>query len=71
MAGLGSLRCGPGDFNLKKVENHCATLYTSLVGWVQDWPAESPDMNTIEHVWGSMKEEAMQFQMIAQVFAET
>lgn len=25
---------------------------------LQDWPAQSPEMNIIEHVWGRMKEEA-------------
>ena len=25
---------------------------------LQDYPAQSPDMNIIEHVWGRMKEEA-------------
>uniref|UniRef100_A0A8C4HES9 Transposase n=1 Tax=Dicentrarchus labrax TaxID=13489 RepID=A0A8C4HES9_DICLA len=25
---------------------------------LQDWPAQSPDMNIIDHVWGRMKEEA-------------
>ena len=25
---------------------------------LQDWPAQSPDMDIIEHVWGRMKEEA-------------
>ena len=25
---------------------------------LQGWPAESPDINIIEHIWGRMKEEA-------------
>ncbi|KAG1937637.1 hypothetical protein F2P79_018097 [Pimephales promelas] len=33
-------------------------LKAKKIKMLQDWPAQSPDMNIIKHMWGRMKEEA-------------
>ncbi|KAL1279449.1 hypothetical protein QQF64_026122 [Cirrhinus molitorella] len=33
-------------------------LKAKKIKMLQDWQAQSPDMNIIEHMWGRMKEEA-------------
>jgi len=33
-------------------------LKAKKIKMLQDWPAQSPDMNINEHMWGRMKEEA-------------
>ena len=46
------------DFSLPYLRFHYEVSQGEEDRGLQGWPAQSPDMNIVEHIWGRMKEEA-------------